>query len=315
MAQNLTVKKYQCINFGNCAKADAKEVIEVNSGDEPVCPEPGCESRLIEIPPKKFPLKLVLIIAGIVIVLGGCFMVYRSVQKKAEIATDSVCLVKKIIDTVVSGDTTGTAGETKQEIKHPITSDSISLDKTTLSFEKAGETAQLTATVLPDNADDKTVVWQSINNAVATVSETGLVTAVAVGNAEITAYTGNGFSATCKVTVKKDEPEKICSKCGNKLSKCTCLQPIPYSCGKYVGSLKNGIPEGDGTMTYTSRVQIAKHDTQNPPHYAEAGDKFVGSWGNGDIVSGTLYDKNGAIKERIFAPKRFNPYDISKDCN
>jgi hypothetical protein len=68
-------------------------------------------------------------------------------------------------------------------------------------------------------------------------------------------------------------------------------------------------------MTYTRRVQIAKHDTQNPPHYAEAGDKFVGSWGNGDIVSGTLYGKDGAIKEKIFAPKRFNHYDISKDCN
>lgn len=86
-----------------------------------------------------------------------------------------------------------------------------------------------------------------------------------------------------------------------------------YSFGSYRGDLKNGIPEGDGTMTYTRRVQIAKHDTQNPAHYAEAGDYFVGSWGNGDIVSGALYNKDGVIKERILAPKRFNEYDLSKD--
>ena len=86
-----------------------------------------------------------------------------------------------------------------------------------------------------------------------------------------------------------------------------------YPFGTYTGGLRNGIPEGDGRMTYSCRVQIAKHDTDNPPHYAEAGDYFEGSWGNGDIVSGYVYRSDGSIKERIMAPKRFNPYDISND--
>lgn len=86
-----------------------------------------------------------------------------------------------------------------------------------------------------------------------------------------------------------------------------------YSFGKYVGELKNGIPEGNGKFYYTHRVQIAKHDTDNPAHYAEAGDWFDGTWGNGDIVSGALYSKDGKIKEKIFAPKRFNPYDLNSD--
>jgi hypothetical protein len=77
--------------------------------------------------------------------------------------------------------------------------------------------------------------------------------------------------------------------------------------------LKNDIPEGNGKMTYSRRVQIAKHDSDNSPHYAEAGDYFEGSWGNGDIVSGNLYSSDGNIKNTIRAPKRFNPYDISKD--
>jgi len=97
------------------------------------------------------------------------------------------------------------------------------------------------------------------------------------------------------------------------------VKSITYSFGKYTGyikyssDLRKEIPEGDGKITYTRRVQIAKHDTNSPAHYAEAGDYFDGSWGNGDIVSGYLYYKNGQIKERILAPKRFNDYDLSKD--
>ena len=108
-----------------------------------------------------------------------------------------------------------------------------------------------------------------------------------------------------------------------KFKKIKSTQPLPpedptkgtikYSIGKYVGDLKNGIPEGDGKFYYTCRVQIAKHDTDNPAHYAEAGDWFNGTWGNGDIVSGALYSKDGKIKEKIFAPKRFNPYDLHKE--
>jgi hypothetical protein len=90
-----------------------------------------------------------------------------------------------------------------------------------------------------------------------------------------------------------------------------------YSFGSYKGSLKNGIPEGDGTMTYTRHVQIAKHDKdkklETVVRFAEAGDYFVGSWGNGDIVSGTLYNSSGIVKEKIVTSKRPEPYNIAND--
>lgn len=82
----------------------------------------------------------------------------------------------------------------------PIAVGSISLDKTTLTLT-VGQTSTLTATVLPENAHDKTVAWQSSNAAVATVSDAGLVTAISAGTATITA-TGGGKSATCTVTVE-----------------------------------------------------------------------------------------------------------------
>ena len=63
-----------------------------------------------------------------------------------------------------------------------------------------GYIAQLTATVGPKDATDKTVVWSSNNTAVASVDQTGLVTALQSGSAKISAAAG-GKVATCSVTV------------------------------------------------------------------------------------------------------------------
>ena len=85
-------------------------------------------------------------------------------------------------------------------VVQPVTS--ITLNKTTLSLE-GGSTYQLTATPKPDTAEDKTVTWSSSNENVATVSEDGLVTAVAKGTADITVTSAAAptVSNTCKVTV------------------------------------------------------------------------------------------------------------------
>ena len=82
---------------------------------------------------------------------------------------------------------------------------SVNLNSTTLSLYSNTEpnTATLTATVLPENTTDE-VVWTSSNTDVATVSEAGLVTAVADGTAIITATAGtreSAPSASCTVTV------------------------------------------------------------------------------------------------------------------
>ncbi|WP_290540552.1 DUF4465 domain-containing protein [Alistipes sp.] len=68
-----------------------------------------------------------------------------------------------------------------------------------------GETLQLTATPTPANTTDK-VVWSSDAKEFATVSESGLVTGVAVGVAKISATYGS-ISATCTVHVGAAAPE------------------------------------------------------------------------------------------------------------
>ncbi len=78
---------------------------------------------------------------------------------------------------------------------------SVSLDKASLELTE-GETAQLTATVLPDNATNKNVTWSTSNASIATVDANGLVTAVSAGTATITVTTEDGTkTASCTVTV------------------------------------------------------------------------------------------------------------------
>lgn len=81
-------------------------------------------------------------------------------------------------------------------VKIPVTS--VSLNKTSADL-LVGETLQLTATVLPDNATDKTVTWTTSNANVASV-DNGLVSALTAGEAVVTASSGD-FSATCTVNV------------------------------------------------------------------------------------------------------------------
>ncbi|MBR4826748.1 MAG: Ig-like domain-containing protein [Bacteroidales bacterium] len=64
-----------------------------------------------------------------------------------------------------------------------------------------GETKQLTATIMPQNATDKNLVWTSGNASVASISSNGLVTALAKGTTTITVSSANGQKSTCKVTV------------------------------------------------------------------------------------------------------------------
>lgn len=67
---------------------------------------------------------------------------------------------------------------------------------------KIGQTKQLSATVYPSSATNKSVIWSTSNASVATVSSTGLVTAIGDGTCEIVAQSVEGArTASCKVTV------------------------------------------------------------------------------------------------------------------
>lgn len=75
----------------------------------------------------------------------------------------------------------------------------VKLDQTTLTLN-AGESAQLTATVSPSNATNKSVTWSANNNNVSVSG--GKVTAKTAGSAIVTVTTADGgYTAQCNVTV------------------------------------------------------------------------------------------------------------------
>ena len=84
----------------------------------------------------------------------------------------------------------------------PIDVESISLDVESLNL-LAGQSASLYATVLPENATDKSVLWISSDVIVATVDQNGHVEALSRGKATITAKSGSK-EATCLVEVSEE---------------------------------------------------------------------------------------------------------------
>ena len=68
-----------------------------------------------------------------------------------------------------------------------------------------GDTFTITATVKPEDAFNRTVTWSSSDPSIATVDENGTVTAIAKGEAIITAESADGVKAECKVTVEKKD--------------------------------------------------------------------------------------------------------------
>lgn len=78
----------------------------------------------------------------------------------------------------------------------------VTLDRGAVAIVVGTNPVQLVATVAPSDATDASVTWTSSNAGVATVSATGLVTAVGAGTATITATTTSGaLTAVCTVTV------------------------------------------------------------------------------------------------------------------
>ena len=112
---------------------------------------------------------------------------------------------------------------------------SVSLNMNSLEI-KSGEKVQLSASVLPANASDKSVTWSSDNSSVATVSAEGLVTGVTPGNAIITVKTvDGGHTAKCSVTVTSNQavPEMVDLGLSVKWACCNVGASRPEDCGGY----------------------------------------------------------------------------------
>ena len=91
--------------------------------------------------------------------------------------------------------------------------ESITLDKTE-GILNVGNTVTITATVAPEEATNPAVTWSSSDESVATVDETGKITAVATGNATITATSedDSSVSANYELTVQQKKAAATTTK-------------------------------------------------------------------------------------------------------
>ena len=143
---------------------------------------------------------------------------------------------------------------------------------------KKNETKQLNIDCDPGNANES-VTWKSGNEAVATVSSSGLVTAVAAGRVTITAVADRSKT--------KAEIEVVVSDEGNGKVNTSGRGTVNLSYGTYTGELKNGKPHGYGTITYNTNWKIVS----SKDFIANPGDTFEGEFRDGKI-SGLGYWKH-----------------------
>lgn len=84
----------------------------------------------------------------------------------------------------------------------------ISINEDIDSME-VGETKKLTATILPEDTEDKSVTWKSKNDDVVSVNSEGEITALKAGTAIITVKTANGKTDTLTIAVNEVKEEVV----------------------------------------------------------------------------------------------------------
>ena len=162
----------------------------------------------------------------------------------------------------------------------------VKLDQTTLTLN-AGKSAQLTATVSPSNATNKSVTWSASNSNVSVSG--GKVTAKTAGSAIVTVTTADGgYTAQCNVTVSctdniyvvrgtvssaaKNAPfwandwiiEQTNASCkvGDTIVATDAIDSFKLSSPYYLGNMsKNSTPAGTGVVGKIYYAQIYSGDT------------------------------------------------------
>ncbi len=184
----------------------------------------------------------------------------------------------------------------------------VTLDRETCKLQK-GTSNTLTATVLPGNAANKSVVWKSSDEKVAKVSADGTVTAVDVGTAQITVTTVEGaYTASCTVTVTTAKAAKPATELiygGVTLNSGTPYLVYWYvegQGGQFKAQASTTVATGEkvlgyfsattGVFAYWSGMSLATETGGYEPDFgwntyanvSKIGDAYYGMKANGDLT-------------------------------
>ena len=200
---------------------------------------------------------------------------------------------------------------------------------------EVGTISEINVTVLPENSLYPTFRWTSSNTDVATVSEDGTVTAIAIGTTIITVETtdGSNLTATCEITVveKGDNylnAENVLVQRGQE-----CVLPIELNNVNEISAFQCDIylPEGLEVKTVDGNLDVNLTSRCTESHliltskqadgairiivYSTVSDKFIGN--SGEIVNVSLevasnyVDNNVTIKNIVMSSPTGSSYLVS----
>ena len=184
--------------------------------------------------------------------------------------------------------------------------ESVAVTPETLTLE-TGESGQLAATVLPEEAANKAVVWSSDNTNAATVDSTGNVIAVGAGFATITATTvDGGFTATCAVTVNAKPQYTLTfdSKGGSE------VPPITAEVGTPISAPENPTRTGYTFVGWTDANGV---DASIPATMLSQNATYMAKWEANQYNVTWVVDEVRTEQKLTFGAAITKPNDPTKD--
>ena len=179
----------------------------------------------------------------------------------------------------------------------------VSLNKKNATLNK-GNTVVLSATISPSDASNKSVSWKSSNTKVATVSSTGIVSAVGPGTCTITCTSNSNSSKydSCSITVNETQTKATTKKpTSTAQTKKTTTNPSATQYTQYSVSttsrqenttnvITSRQPAKETTMTTTEPYTVANvnidGNIQELNVHSKKGESLVFAWKSKDEVSG-----------------------------
>lgn len=171
-------------------------------------------------------------------------------------AEGTAVITVSTVDGGFTAQCTVTVSEDKPEI---VAVENVTLNKTSASLE-VGETEQLTATVKPADAANKSVRWKSNDENVVSVDANGKLTAISSGMATVTVTTEEGnFTALCKVTVTNPDDTTTDTETQPDGSTVTTVEDVNGSSSSTTVD-KNGVSTTTVSLSETVIEQALRND-------------------------------------------------------
>lgn len=328
------MKKYKCMNIGNCEYANTGKPFEIAEGEELKCPN-GCDgSMLIEV--KSSPNWKIIAgsVAAAVLLGGGAYFAFSGGGESITLNKTTASVFEGDIDTLKATVKPEDAGYTLRWASN--NPDVATVDNGVVTFHTSGE-VKIGVQVNENkelkafcdyiveggpNGGGETILanWIKFMDANQTlkVGETKQLSldcdpgnanepvewnssnpdVVTVEYGKLTAIAPGTVKITATTKIgKKTDNIQVVVKGDTTSSDGDGLGTLNLPYGKYTGKTNNGKPHGEGRLVYTKEHVINSHDVKK--RTAKPGESVQGQFVNGEITIGKHFDASGNLIQAL----------------